>query len=109
MNENVQEKCPHHDEVVNIVNSTSKWMSAEEVHRANLYKVLTDLQTSNANLIDKLNSIEVNIHKEFATKSELDELRKKVDKHLWKVLGITFAGGATIVGFVQWIILYARG
>jgi len=115
MDVQVQEKCLYHNEIGGSIKTLSElqaahsnWQSAEEVHRANMYKVLTDVQAGQGRTYEKINELEIALHKEFATKQQLvdvkdsidcdmGELSDRLDSYLLKTLGIIFGGGVGVL------------
>ncbi len=113
----VREKCEYHDDIAETVkdltelnNTTKERQAREEESRTQLYKVLGELQTSQNKVFDKLNDIEIELYREFATKRDLNDTKekiqgvdRKVDSQILKVIGITVGLFVGLFGFVQWM------
>ena len=110
-----QEPCAFHDELggnikglMDIQASHTAWQAAEEVHRTALYKVLTDLQNGQSATLVKMGELEVALHKEFATKEELqvyranqkkkiEDIHERIDGYLLKFFGLALSGTSIFV------------
>lgn len=112
-----KERCEYHDDIAETIkaltelsNTTKEWQAREEANRTQLYQVLGELQSSQNKVFDKLNDIEIELHREFATKRDLNDTKEKiqiidqkVDRQVLKVIGIIVGLFVGLFGFVQWM------
>ena len=112
------DQCEYHadmkesiDKLYTITQNTVTNQGAEEVHRKNLYGFLTELQKSQSDIKECLKSVEIGLHRDFATQQdlqdlgkELDEIRRESNANLWKAIGAATGIMVLLASVYQWVI-----
>ena len=108
------------------INSIQHHMTTEATHRQALSAQISNLEMEqrkcSADIARNISELMIGLHKEFATREEVSELKSDVSKDRRELkecidnlraetkkdirwsLGITFGGGAMVLGFIQWVI-----
>jgi len=117
------DQCEYHTDMKESINKlysitqgTITNQGAEEVHRKTMYGFLTDLQKSQGDIKESLKSMEVGLHRDFATQQDLQELERGLDEvrrdsnaNLWKAIGAAIGIMVLLASIYQWVISFLGG